>query len=228
MGHCQGGAAACVSGELGQSVGALTPPMPERYLRGEGAASCDLLTTPSAAKDPSTFEATQPFADVSEDVEADESAHKTKQICKQDPRMMQFYEKYLTSKKLADCAVSSKRKLEELDNLGVGDPQNYKRSKRLGTTRSFGLAEQIDLAQEYSEFMKIEKEEEGKHEDQEQDISHVPVMPMVADLEGDIYDLDEGPADAQLLLIQDKTAAQRIEKVFKKKLRPLTKNMNSK
>jgi hypothetical protein len=77
--------------------------------------------------------------------------------------------------------------------------------------------------------LKIEKDEEVKLEDQEQDISHVPVMPMAANLnEGDNDNLDEFTADVQAMLVQDKSAAYRMEKVFKKKMRPLLKNINTK
>jgi hypothetical protein len=54
-------------------------------------------------------------------------------------------------------------------------------------------------------------------------------MPMAADLnEGDNDNLDEFAADFPAMLVQDKSAAYRLEKVFKKKMRPLLKNMNNK
>ena len=59
------------------------------------------------------------------------AGHKTKQLCAQDPEMMKFYEKYLTSKKLADSAMLSKRKLDEVDNFEAGNSTNNKRSKKL-------------------------------------------------------------------------------------------------
>jgi hypothetical protein len=75
--------------------------------------------------------------------------------------------------------------------------------------------------------LKIENGEEAKQEEQEQDISHVPVMPMATGLdEGD--NLDEFAADGQAPLVQDKNAAYRMEKAFKKKMRPLLKHMNNK
>ena len=54
-------------------------------------------------------------------------------------------------------------------------------------------------------------------------------MPMAADLnEGDNDNLDEFAADFQAMLVQDKSAAYRMEKILKKKMRPLLKNINTK
>ena len=54
-------------------------------------------------------------------------------------------------------------------------------------------------------------------------------MPMAANVnEGDNENLDEFAADFQAMLVPDKSAACRMEKVFKKKMRPLLKHMNNK
>ena len=110
------------------SVGCMPEQYINPYLGGSGTAASGWMQTPSAMADHAEMASPNALPG-SNEVSA--VGHKTKQLCTQDPEMMKFYEKYLTSKKLADSAMLSKRKLDEIDNSATGNSINNKRSKKL-------------------------------------------------------------------------------------------------
>ena len=159
----------------------------------------------------------------------DNIAHKTKQICNQDPEMLKFYEKYLDSK----TGIRSKRKYQEIEKTEHRESKNHKRSKKVQPLQHLSM----DYGREFSEFMKIENgEEESKsiscqYQDRcADDMEHVPVMPIEEEVDQDIYNLDstENVCLAPVKDPRKDSESYQLEKEFKKKIRPLQKSLNSK